>query len=186
MKGLSDMRLFCSDWSVPQSRRKYDLQQFRKTLTFCSLMIMSPAMVVAEDLVLGFQLGGTLSQAHDHATSNGWVLHPLSKYLPKEWVVDGGGAGLFVCEDRVLAIRRTFEGSVDQFAIMVQDVTLKRGLPKTSIVTFMAGNVRMSNIDARFEADDGSGVLVQLSSTSGKAKISTNVWSGIDCHDQQD
>ena len=138
-------------------------------------------MCAANELQLGFELGIQLDDARNYASANGWSLRPSSEHLPNEWVVEGTDGSLFVCDNRVVAVRRNFEGTLDEFASMVGHTTRTLGSPETTIVTFMAGNVRVSNIDTRYDAEDGSGVLIQLNSIDGIIGISTNVWSAEDC-----
>ncbi len=73
-------------------------------------LFSSTTMLNAEDLLLGFELGGTLEQAHAHASSNGWTLRPIHDDLKRIWLIVGVDADLYVCENRVLAVRREFEG----------------------------------------------------------------------------
>lgn len=151
------------------------------TLCTVGLISLSIEMCAADELKLGFELGIRLDDARNYVSANGWSLRPLSEGLPNEWVVEGTSVGLFVCEDRVVAVRRNFAGNLDDFASMVGSTTISLGPPETTIVTFKSGSMRVSNIDARFDAEDGSGVLIQLSSTDGKIGILTNVWSAQGC-----
>ena len=160
--------------------------KFRSTSFALGLIVLPIELSAADELQLGFKLGSQLADARSYASANGWSLRLLSDDLPNEWIVEGTDGGVFVCNNRVLAIRRHLEGNLDDFASMVRDATITRGPPEMTVVTFMAGNVRISNIDARYEAEDGSGVSIQLSSTDGKVGISTNVWSAEDCASQSE
>ncbi|RBW41077.1 hypothetical protein DS901_18440 [Loktanella sp. D2R18] len=157
--------------------------KFSNTFVTFGLIALPIQLFAADELQLGFELGSILPDARAYASANGWALRRLSEDLPNEWVVEGADGGLFVCDNTVLAVRRNFEGNVDDFASMVLETTIARGAPETNIVTFLAGNVRISNIDARYESEDGSGVQIQLHSTDGKVGISTNVWSAEGCAD---
>ena len=159
---------------------------YRSTAIAFGLLVLPVELFAADELHLGFELGSSLADARYHASANGWSLRRLSEDLPNEWAVDGANGGLFVCDNRVLAVRRNFEGTLDDFALMVEHATRTRGLPKTTIVTFMAGNVRVSNIDSRYDAEDGSGALIQLNSTDGNVGISTNVWSAEACEEPRE
>ncbi|WP_299657727.1 hypothetical protein [uncultured Tateyamaria sp.] len=153
-------------------------------LSALSLSFVSPAMLSAEDLHLGFEIGGTLEQARIHAYSNGWTLRPLPEELQRIWVIDGVDADLYICKNRVLAVRRQFDGGIDEFTKLVQQVQRDKGLPDTNVITFRSGVRRISNVDARFEVDDGTEILVQLSSIDGEVGVSTNVWLAEACADQ--
>ncbi|MEM8536694.1 MAG: hypothetical protein AAGF56_02415 [Pseudomonadota bacterium] len=162
------------------------MPKLRSTLFTVALIFLPIEMCAADELQLGFELGIQLDDARNYASANGWSLRPMSADLPNEWVVDGTDGSLFICENRVLAVRRNFEGTLDIFASMVVNATGTRGLPETTIVTFMVGNVRISNIDARYDAEDGSGLLIQLNSTDGNIGILTNVWSAEDCSEPRE
>lgn len=157
------------------------MSKFRSAFLTLSLLFLPTVTFAAGELHLGFKLWSQLTDARSHAAANGWSLRLLSEDLPNEWIVEGAGGSLFVCGDRVLAVRRHLEGTLDDFASMVHEATISQGSPETTVVTFMAGNVRISNIDARYEAEDGSGYLIQLRSTDGSVGVSTNFWSGERC-----
>lgn len=160
--------------------------KIRSTFFTLSLIVLPIELFAADDLQLGFELGSQLADARNNASKNGWSLRRLSADLSNEWIVEGVNGGLFVCDNKVMAVRRNFEGNLDDFASMVRNTTITRGPPETTVVTFMAGKVRISNIDARYEAEDGSGASIQLHSTEGKVGISTNVWSAEDCANQSE
>lgn len=171
-------------WFVSRLPRKHRMSPFHSTFLTFSLLAFPNVMFAADELQLGFKLGSQLTDARSHASANGWSLRLLSEDLPNEWIVEGADGGLFVCDNRVLAVRRHLKGNIDNFASMVRDATISQGSPDTTVVTFMSGNVRISNIDARYEAEDGSGYSIQLHSTDGNVGISTNFWSAERCENK--
>ncbi|MDA4848287.1 hypothetical protein [Hoeflea poritis] len=159
------------------------MKQFLAALMTWILIPTSASALDLDDLLLGFELGSTVEQAERHARSQDWKIEPLSPHLPREWKVVGAEAGLFVCEGRVLAVRRQLEGGLDEFAAMVQRMPAYLGKPTTQVATFMAGVTRISTVDTRFEEMDDIGASIQLSSTDGKIGLNTNVWLSVECSD---
>lgn len=175
--GLSCRSIFIiMRWQYLRSRKKMLCKRKWSTLAAFGLALTSSEILAAEDLLLGFQLGDTMEQAKVHAKSNGWVLQALSDDLQRVWVIEGVDADLYVCKNRVLAVRREFLGGLDEFATLVQEVQFEQGVPETRVITFRSGSRRISNVDARFQADNGTTTLVQLSSIDGEVGVSTNVW----------
>ncbi len=149
------------------------------TAIFVAGLLCSSTEAKSEPIKLpgDFELGSSLDEAQQHASSRGWQLVRLPPELPDQWTVEGNtGAkiGLFLCDDTVASIHQYKPGDLDEFANIVFGLRILRGKPNTQIMTFMAGATRISNIDVRFAELDGLNVNVQLSSTAGRLGISTN------------
>lgn len=154
----------------------------KKLTSFLMLVSILPTELTAsEDFLLGFELGGTIKQAHNHALSKNWRLRPRSEHLPNEWIVEGANGELLTCDDKVLAVRRQFEGGIDKFTKLVEAVQLERGSPKTTIVARHTPLGRISTIDARFKSDDTSELLIQLRGTDDTVQVRTDFFSGAEC-----
>jgi hypothetical protein len=96
----------------------------QKMLTAIGLLLVPQAVLAAsKDILLGFELGGSIDRASEHAESQGWRLLPLeSDTLQRIWIIEGANADLYVCDDIVLAVRRDYQGGIDKFASLVQTI----------------------------------------------------------------
>lgn len=160
---------------IPMSNRSGHGDDVRRIITFAALALMSATPVAADEANLqGFHLGSSLSEAQQYAVSRGWSLRRLSADLPGEWTVQETGLGLFVCDGKVAAVRKSVAGGVDEFAASVAKLRKELGEPKTEIAAFPAGTKKISNITASFDQRLPYSVSVQLSSTDGHLAIGIN------------
>lgn len=133
----------------------------------------------------GFEIGTSFADAQRHAEAKGWQLSQFSPDMPGEWRVDGTNLGLYACNDRIVAIRKNLEGSIDEFAEIVMMLRSRHGEPSMQALSFPIGTHTISNIDARFAPNDrGTSVAVQLSSLDGKPSINMNYYSELGCSDE--
>ena len=133
----------------------------------------------------GFAFCTNLEQAQEYAASKNWRMFQLSPALPGEWLIEGTNIGLFLRNNKVMAIRRKIDGGLDEFASIILELQIKWGKPDIQIVSFYSGIVQISNIDTEFNTSDGQGIKVQLSSIAGKVGISTNHWSKVKCDEAE-
>lgn len=106
----------------------------------------------------GFELGSSLDEAQQHASSRDWEFVQLSPELPGQWKVEGSTGtqiGLFVCGDTVTSVNQHKPGDLDEFASIVWRLSFSHGEPDTQVATFMTGSTRISNVDARFAEFEG-------------------------------
>ena len=160
------------------------MKNSRNLLATIGFLFVSTGVIAAEDLILGFELGGTLQQAKDHAQLEGWILRPHSADRRQRlWVIEGADATLEVCKDRVFGVTRFFEGGVDEFAALEARVqrSILNWSPTTTIQRLGSGNERISLIDAVFAADDGSRTIVRLRSTNGEVDVRLLTWLTSAC-----
>ncbi|WP_312361263.1 hypothetical protein [Agrobacterium sp.] len=150
---------------------------------FICCQFFGASLVLAEqfDDLLGFELGGTLREARKHAVSKGWQLKQLSAELPDEWMVDGTNLSLFICDDKIGAIRKQSAGGLDEFVSIVSELQAKYGTPQTKIGSFMAGRARVSDIRANFSGPEALNVSVGFSSTDGHLGIHVNFLYNDSC-----
>lgn len=171
-----------SPWGYRGDGRQW-FRNFAAVLFACCLIAIATKARAAEDHLLGFQFGDTLAEARRHAVLRGWRLSPLSEHLPKQWLVEGTEASLYICDDKIVSITQRRVGHIDEFATIVQQFSFRIGQPEIQVVTFFAGAVRVANIDARFGDADEAGASVQLSSTDGDVALTVSSWSGYKCSD---
>jgi hypothetical protein len=126
----------------------------------------------------GFAFCTTLKQAQQYATSQNWR---MSQILPGEWLIDGTNIGLFIRDNKVMAVRRQIDGGLDEFASIVFRLQRKWGKPDIQIAALNSGGGQISNIDTKFNTSEGQGIKVQFSSVNGKIGIFTNHWSKVNC-----
>lgn len=102
----------------------------------------------------GFELGQTFADARANASARGWQLK-ASLAFPREWMVSGTNLSLYTCDDRIAAVRMHKAGTLDEFALIVDELQAKYGQPATTVSTFMAGATRISTIEAIFTGSSG-------------------------------
>ncbi len=148
-----------------------------------TLEFLGARVAVSEqiDTLAGFVLGSSFEKAQEYAASREWTLKQEIPSQPKEWSVLEAHIGLFICGNKVVAVRRYALGGVDEFASIVWDLQLTRGEPTTQIVTFMSGSTRISNIDTQFFDTDGTEIKIQLQSIAGRVGVSTNHVGNLEC-----
>ncbi|MFV0475762.1 MAG: hypothetical protein ACK5MQ_16385 [Pikeienuella sp.] len=129
-----------------------------------------------DEFHLGFELGGSIEKAQEHARSRGWTLRNLSGAFSDDWSVEGANATIYMCDDEIDAVGREFAGGVDEFAIIADKLGWAMREPRTSVSTSMTDGVRLSYVNTTFKQHDGAGVSVQLASRDGRTSINTIIW----------
>ncbi|MBP2537211.1 hypothetical protein [Agrobacterium tumefaciens] len=130
----------------------------------------------------GFELDQGLADARKNASARGWELKK-SPTFPGEWIVSGTDFSLYTCDDKITAVRVHKVGTLDDFALIVDELQAKHGQPTTNMSTFMAGTIRISTIEASFKGKS-SDIKVQLSSSDGKLGLSANFISNLRCSNE--
>lgn len=130
----------------------------------------------------GFELDQRFADARKNATARGWELKK-SPAFPSEWVVSGTDFSLYICDDKIAAVRMHRVGTLDDFALIVDELQAKHGQPTTSVSTFMAGAIRISTIAANFTGNS-SKIKVQLSSSDEKLSLTANFISNLRCSNE--
>lgn len=142
----------------------------------------SSGVVIAQPSVdlKGFEPGTSFEKAQEHARKANLHLREIAS-LPGNWTVGGTKVTLFVCSGMVARADVEIEGGLDEFGDLVSSLTWKFGSPELRVVSFDMGAIHVTNIDARFAANQQAPHGVQLHSYDGELGISASVGSTIQC-----